>query len=285
MSYGYGCFQLDDSETMRTWQMRYLKWMTKKQIAMFYQTSMKKFVLGVSRPAICWSQELASALTTAGQHELTLSLLEAFQSGEKNRKTRGKERPVYLKKFYIAADSNSNWSILIRLCWMILRGNFETCGFLSSAPLLIVFILPSSDTSKSSYPRPCAYHIHNFGRRFSSCRRSDSCWCPGCCIRWCPLSLWGDLAQGSQNVWWVHTWRYSRGGTFAWYWRVDHWRKDLLLKVCQNRASLWCNLWGVEESFRDDFLSCQQAGCIGWILNFHKQSFQADDRKWQEDVG
>ena len=28
-------------------------------------------------------QELASALTTAGQHELTLSLLEAFQSGEK----------------------------------------------------------------------------------------------------------------------------------------------------------------------------------------------------------
>lgn len=41
-----GCFQLDDSETMRTWQMRHLKWMTKKQIAMFYQTSKNTFVLG-----------------------------------------------------------------------------------------------------------------------------------------------------------------------------------------------------------------------------------------------
>lgn len=152
--------------------------------------------------------------------------------------------------------------------------------FLSSAPLLIVFILPY--TSKSSFPRPCAYHIHNFGRRFSSCRRSDSCWCPGCCIPWCSCHF---------EVIWPKAAKMCDGFT-----REDIPEEELLLdtgkwiidtrisflKVCQNCASLWCNLWGVEESFRDDFLSCQQAGCIGCILTFHKESLKqmtGNDRK------
>lgn len=96
-----GCFQLDDSETMRTWQMRHLKWNGQRNKQPCFIRPLRTHLFsGVSRPAICWSQELASALTTAGQHELTLSLLEAFQSGEKNRKTRGKERLVYLKILY-----------------------------------------------------------------------------------------------------------------------------------------------------------------------------------------
>lgn len=173
--------------------MRHLKWMTKKHMAMFHQTSKNKFVLGASRPAICWSQELASALTTAGQHELTLSLLEAFQSGEKIERHAGK-RGRCISKFYIAADSNSNWSMLIRLCWMIFRGNlrhvvFVQCSFANCLHSAIHFKVFISKALRLPHPQ-----------LWEKIQQLQEVWQLLMSRLLHPLmfvSLWGDLAQGS----------------------------------------------------------------------------------------
>ncbi len=71
-----------------------------EKIAMFHQTSVKT-VGSWDFQANNLLQELASALTTAGQHELTLSLLEAFQSGEKIERDVGK-RGRCISKFSTA---------------------------------------------------------------------------------------------------------------------------------------------------------------------------------------